>query len=274
MRWSPLVLVVAFFAAADAGADTSASQALPAPERGRSSSCAPIDVADAALDPHDAKALFARLERVADAGCGASLSEWLEASRCASSTTNVVAGAAFASEAFATRAMNAILARAVDRAEGGEPACAKQVLPAAQQAARVDEGTRQVLLRAARSSDPQLSEAGWLVLGTAESIARAHDDALAGAIDADLASALSGATGDARTTLLEAAGNGGCRSCAASVDAARADADPWVRRAAITADRFVPERAHRMCDALEDPNATVRDQARWAAALVEIDCQR
>lgn len=269
---APLVLLVAGFA----GADAMAKSAVHDETTSIAFSCSEdlSDVADAPLDPSDADRLFIRLSHAAERGCGARLAEWLASSSCASNTTGVVAGALFSSAAHRPDWMNAVLERALDRADGGDVACAHQLLPAVQQATSIDDKTRALLDRAIRSSDPDITEAGWLVLGTAETIARARGNPLADSIDAEIAAALSNASDSDRVTLLEAAGNAGCRACMHAITAAAQDPDPWVRRTAVGAFRFLPDGARGMCAGLSDPSGTVRDQARWAVALTSTECGR
>lgn len=257
MRVFPLALLVIGFAGADAIAEPNA------PIETDASLCndALEGVSDQQLDPPESNQLFIRLRHAADRGCTPRLVGWLAASQCASSTTGVVAAAAFSSESMHTADMNALL-------ENPSADCAKQLLPAVQQAARVDEGTHLAVRRFTRSSDPAIAGGAWLVLGTLETIARNGDDAkLAGDIDAELGAALDRATSENRANFLEAAGNGGCRSCAQSIATASLDADPWVRRAAAVARRFDPKGARAMCSALGDSNATVREHAAWALGL-------
>jgi len=124
--------------------------------------------------------------------------------------------------------------------------CPKQILPAIQQSSKVSPRLRDALVA---SKDPEAQ----LVLGTVAKIARDNgDDDLARSIEPQL-------------TDVEAMGNAGCRTCGPALLAAMNDTDPWIRRSAAGALRFVPRAARAICASLEkDADATVREQAAWA----------
>jgi hypothetical protein len=221
------------------------------------------------LAPDKANALFDVVRHASeDASCAVSFAELIDSSECKGNAINAVAAGAFASPAFDGSKMSAIALHAVIAAEQGHSKCARSILPAMQQAANFDQGSRAALTRAAHSTDESLAEAGWLILGTAETIAREHDAMLAASIDAEIAAGLANAKdSDRKVMLLEAAGNGACHSCAADITKASNDPDPWVRRAAASAWRFAPRGAKIMCASLEDKSAAVREHAAWALGL-------
>lgn len=204
--------------------------------------------------------------------CAARLAAAVRASSCSGNATGVVASALYASAATPEDDASGLVENALDAYLVGKPACARSVMPAVQQAYRVPPRLRHALSRASRAMDPALAESGWLLLGTAASIARARGDLeLAESIDMEVSHALAfslPAGSKNRAVLLEAAGNAGCRTCAKEVDRAMLDRDPWVRRAAASAGRFVPGAAGTMCTALNDQEPTVREHAAWALGFL------
>ncbi len=230
----------------------------------------------ARIEEKAANAFHARMHSAArTAECADRLVALVRASDCSGNATGILASAVFASPATSPDAVAGAVERAVDLARSGKNSCARSVIPAVQQANRIEPRLRAALSRAAHASDPSMSEAGWLLLGSAESIARAGgDQKLAASIDDEIAAAVGPAVArhaSTRATLLEAAGNGGCRGCARAVAAAETDSEPWVRRAAVGARRFVPGSARATCQALGDSSATVREQAAWALGFAEAE---
>jgi hypothetical protein len=112
------------------------------------------------------------------------------------------------------------------------------------------------------------TRAAWLSYGSiAETARRRGDHELARSIDVTLARRMLVTNGEEHLLAVRAAGNAGCEACAPMLAADAASSDVGLRRAAVTAQRFLGNRdsVQRMCSALEhDEDQATRDLAAWA----------
>jgi hypothetical protein len=158
--------------------------------------------------------------------------------------------------------------RARIRLGQGDGACVQALLPSVQGAGHVSDALVDAVGVLARSPSANARTAAWMTLGSLARAAYLSSDAgTYSRVQRSIYGALRDAPND--VVVIEAAGNAGCTICIPALRRALGARDPWVRRAAVSAFRFMASVAatHAMCDALSDPSNDVRTAAAWALHL-------
>ncbi len=181
----------------------------------------------------------------------------------------LVTSALFAAEGYKAASTRKHVARAKDMLGRGDGSCMVAVLPSVQFAYDADLGLADDVTSLTALADDNARAAGWLTLGSLSFRAKTVGDAkLASALNTRLLAGMRKYPHDA--LVVDAAGNAGCESCTQAFDAARRDPDPWVRRTAASAYRFVTSKpaVAAMCASLRsDAHAAVREHAAWSLAF-------
>jgi hypothetical protein len=181
----------------------------------------------------------------------------------------LVTSALFAAEGYPAAATRKHVARAKEMLSQGDGSCLVAVLPSVQFASDVDLPLADDVAALAAMKDDNARAAGWLTLGSLSFRAKTAGNAkLAGTLNARLLAGMRKFPHDAM--VVDAAGNAGCESCTPAFDAARRDPNPWVRRTAASAYRFVTNApaVSAMCASLrDDGHAAVREHAAWSLAF-------
>ncbi len=215
-----------------------------------------------------ANAAHARLRSAADDdGCRAQISARALRTACGVGL-GIVTSALFGHRATAPSEVVPHVARAVHELERGDGACVQAVLPSVQYVTQVDRKLVDAVSALRKFPSVNARSARLLTLGSLARVAkRAGDGALDDSIEATIVAELR--TSPTDDVAIDAAGNAGCERCQASLGAARASSDAWVRATAATSDRFIPgaRAANRMCAALGDPTPRVRSEAAWALSF-------
>ncbi len=230
------------------------------------------EVRAAFADAPAGEAANALHERIVVAAREASCREALDAAALRApcgAGVGLVTSALFAAEGYPAAATRKHVARAKELLARGDGSCLVAVLPSVQFASDVDLALADDVSALAAMSDENARSAGWLTLGSLSYRAKASGNAkLASTLDARLLAGMRKFPHDA--LVVDAAGNAGCASCTPAFDAARRDGNPWVRRTAASAYRFVTNApaVAAMCASLRsDGHASVREHAAWSLAF-------
>ena len=146
--------------------------------------------------------------------------------------------------------------------------CQWKLISALREAQRAELAVVAAVLDLTVSADADVQKAAWMTLGTLGRIARDAAQAdVSECVGGVLAPALAASKGEQRHVLTESAGNAGCEACRPTLSEMLRSTDPQVRRASVTAHRFLVTSADVgvLCDALlHDPEPQVRGTAAFA----------